>query len=265
MNVIENLLTRTRAAADQRQAAARTRYRELVQAAGSGGDIDPDAIAAFLDTNEFSLEQFQADVEMHAKRLAWRADAAALTSARKKLAEAESAAKAANDKLEAAVAAAHQEYNAAVAKIEPKLIAAKATVARGEEAEGKLASTGIPQDLLDRLTSTQAKRKPITEQVARVKAMQAATHAELPGLEHRAKHFADEAQRLHHDRIDVHAGPSGSRTKEAQADAKRAAEELTHKKTWLETGSVNELADLAKQQQDIEDEVAAIQREIMAA
>lgn len=86
---IENLLRRTKQAAEKRAAATQTEYAALVRSAAQGAELDHERLVAWLTENNFSAETFAADVQHLAARLSAAAAVAARPTAERKLAAAD--------------------------------------------------------------------------------------------------------------------------------------------------------------------------------
>ncbi len=163
---IQNVLAKTRAAADQRAAAARTRYQEFVRAAGAGKEVDPQEVAAFLDQHGFTVQQFQADVELHAKRIGWKAEVDAEPGLRKKEAILRAKLDAIDSQLDADLKAIKEKALAAATPLQAELAQTERLIRSAEQAVANLAGT-VPEDLRARIEEARARRAAAREAAKR--------------------------------------------------------------------------------------------------
>jgi len=117
MTTIERLLTKTRAAADQRSRAAETEYASLVDAAARGHDLDPEVVAEFLEQTRHDVAAFRRDVERLAGRLDARQKLDARPAAERQLAAAEQKLQALQGVHDRKVAKLRAEFDAALARL----------------------------------------------------------------------------------------------------------------------------------------------------
>lgn len=167
-NVIQSVLARTRAAADQRAAANRERYRDLVRDAATGRELDPDALVEFLDLSGHDVHQFQADVEALAKRYELKALADQVPGLRKKYATAEAALLKATEERTKAIAAIDAKYNQAAEPLGEQLRELDAAIAKGNAASSELYHSNKDPEVIARRDAALARRRAAEEHLARL-------------------------------------------------------------------------------------------------
>lgn len=166
---LEKTLARTRAAADQRQSAAATEYRKLVQRAGRGEEVDPESLVSFLDAHGYEVSQFQTDALAYSARLDLKLAADAVSAARKQHAEVQAAIARHEATLEAERQKATEKYEAATGPLFAKLKDLAATVTKGEEAANQLLATNSDPEIAARRTAAQAEVSRLTAEVRRLR------------------------------------------------------------------------------------------------
>jgi hypothetical protein len=145
MTSITNLLTKTRAAADQRRAAADDEYRKLVRKCADGAEISPEKILSQLDKWNRDVGEFPKDVEALAARIDLAAEAVAGVDRRTRVLTAESRMAEIGRALDAAIEKARVEAGALEEPVLVELAEAQKLAKRSEEASRKLMESAAPE------------------------------------------------------------------------------------------------------------------------
>lgn len=191
---IADLLTRTRAKADQRHAADSEAYGRLVTAAAEGNG-DPDQILKHLDRTGRDVEAFQADVEFLAERMLLKATLdgmAALTQERDKV---EASIRNLDQEHLAAVVAEETRFENALQPLRVKHHSLSMQMTAAEQAEQKLRATCPPE----RLEELAAASRAVGEQRAGIERIER-------GLAEIKARSLPESQRRHANAIAALAG-----------------------------------------------------------
>ncbi len=138
---ITNLLTKVRATADQRAAAAADAYKSLVAKCARGAEVDPDQILKSLAGWGRDPAEFQADVERMERRLELRNKADTLPDLRGKNADIDTRAAAAAAEFEREIEAASAKRAAVFVKLTAEREPVVAAISIAEAAERALGNT----------------------------------------------------------------------------------------------------------------------------
>lgn len=154
MTAVEKVLNKTRAAADQRTAAAREKYAEYVRLAGSGADLDPDELAEFLDAHGFDVLDFQTAAESYSRRLDLKAKVDGRPAAERRREQAEAKIGSLVAKFDERERQLAEERYATISPIEQQRDAAARAVAEADDAAAELHRTA-PRELIDQRDAAQ--------------------------------------------------------------------------------------------------------------
>jgi hypothetical protein len=193
---MSQLVEKTIEAAARRKADARAKYEKLVMEAARGVELNPDDLVDFLAAAGLEVHEFQADVELKANRIAWRAEADKLPKLRAELDTTAGKIAAANAQFEADAQAAREKHAAAVDPLGARQSKLQAAIRTAEAAEEKLLSVGADPAVLDRQEAAKKRRNALIEEKARVAERLRRAEQENYGAEKRAE--AAEGRRPNH-------------------------------------------------------------------